>query len=119
MKTISQLALSLAASICLVATVAIPAVANAVIRVHNASGHCAAVTLNNRSHRFIEPGTFWSFSLPAGPEVRVRAEILDRRNCTGRTIGDAFAVLTDISKDGEYAARIEKDGTGYRVVIHH
>ncbi len=132
MRIVSKLALALAASICLVATAGLPARAQAAISVHNASGHCAVVTvytawspspwsevtINGQGRKFVEPGIWWPFFLPADPDVRVRAEILNSPTCSGRTIADVFAVRNGIVKDGRYVAKVEKTAKGYHVVIY-
>jgi hypothetical protein len=111
---------------------AAPPVAAATIHVHNASGHCAyvtvytgwgttswrAVSINDGGPRFLKPGIWWPFFLPADPNVRVRAEVLNGPECSGRTVADVFEVRTGLEKTGSYVAKVEKNGTGFRVVIY-
>ncbi len=122
---------SLVASIALLAAVGRPAAA-ATIHVHNATAHTVIVTvysawdtkgwrevtLNGQGRQVLKAGAWWPFFLPADPNVRVRGEVQTQATGYSYTSADVHAVRSGLARDGSYVAKIEKNGTGYHVVIY-
>ena len=131
MKRSTAFVLGLAVLAGSVLAIRLPASA-AVVHVHNASGLCAYVTVSTAwdtkswrvvpldagSPRFVKNTIWWPFFLPADPNVKVSAAVLSGPECSGRTIATVSEFRTRLAKDGSYVAKVEKSGTGYRLVIY-